>query len=306
MLPIVTAEIVLRPANDDDLDALFEVQAAQDTSWWGSPDGDVSDVQAELDRVRRATGSLEAGSRVVESRYGQTASIAGFAALVGHGQSNLAIDTSVPDADVARRLLVEWLVDSGATGIDAPAHDGDLLGLLADAGYRPTRSSFELERQADVTDLGATVWPSGIAPAPFGPGDDEEVHGLIYSVWTDVDGHTDRPIDEWRSLFVDDASFVADLALVARRNGGHGPVAGVAMCRTFAGGIGWVNQLAVGYPDRGVGLGRALLVESFQRLSALGVEVLGLGVEAANVSALGLYRSVGLEVTREWVHCSPS
>jgi ribosomal protein S18 acetylase RimI-like enzyme len=55
-----------------------------------------------------------------------------------------------------------------------------------------------------------------------------------------------------------------------------------------------------------VGLGRALLVESFHRLSATGVEILGLGVEAANVNALGLYRSVGLEVAREWVHCSPT
>ena len=78
------------------------------------------------------------------------------------------------------------------------------------------------------------------------------------------------------------------------------------MCRTFAGGIGWVSQLAVGYPDRGVGLGRALLVESFHRLSATGVEILGLGVGADNENALGLYRSVGLEVARKWVHCSPA
>lgn len=34
------------------------------------------------------------------------------------------------------------------------------------------------------------------------------------------------------------------------------------------------------------------------------LQLLGLGVEAKNASALGLYRSVGLEVAREWRHYS--
>ena len=178
-------------------------------------------------------------------------------------------------------------------------------GVPDEFGYRPTRSSFE--RGADIADLKLTIWPDGIRPAPFRVGvDDEEVHALIYPMWTDVVGHTDRPLDEWRALFLNEASFVPELAVLARRISGSGPVAGVSMCRTFAGGIGWVSQPAVGYPDRGVGLGRALLVESFHRLSATGVEILGLGVGADNENALGLYRSVGLEVARKWVHCSPA
>jgi ribosomal protein S18 acetylase RimI-like enzyme len=73
----------------------------------------------------------------------------------------------------------------------------------------------------------------------------------------------------------------------------------------YTGGVGWVSQLAVGRPDRGLGLGRSLLIESFRRLTAGGAETLALDVEAENATALGLYRSVGLDVTREWVHCSP-
>ncbi len=300
-------EFVLRPATDDDIQALFDIQAAQDTAWWGSPDGDLGDTSAELDRVRHAMGSLEVGTRVaLAERQGSTdGTIVGAALLTGHGHSNLALDPEAPGAARAQRSLVAWLVETGATQIDAPAQDVERLALLAEFGLVPTRSSFELERSATLDDLGPTVWPDGIGPATFRPDrDDEEVHQMIYSVWTDVAGHTDRPLDEWRALLLHDSSFVPELAVLARRDDGAGAVAGVAMCRTFAGGIGWVHQLAVGRPDRGIGLGRALLVESFRRLSATGVDILGLGVEAENTNALGLYRSVGLEVAREWVHCS--
>ncbi len=303
------AELLLRAATEDDAPALFALQAAQDTAWWGTPDGDLGDTVAELDRVRHAMGSLDAGTRVAVAQGNGSADgmVVGAAMLTGHGHTNLALDPAAPSAARAQHSLVAWLVEAGGTLIEAPAQDVERLALLAEFGFVPTRSSFELERSAIVDDLGPTVWPTGIGPATFRPNhDDEEVHRMIYSVWSDVVGHTDRPIDEWRALLLHDSSFVPELAVLARRDDGAGAVAGVAMCRTFAGGIGWVHQLAVGRPDRGVGLGRALLVESFHRLSATGVEILGLGVEAENTNALGLYVSVGLEVAREWVHCAPS
>jgi len=302
-------ELELRAATEADAPALFAIHAAQDAAWWGTPDGDLGDTMAELDRVRHAVGSLEAGTKVAVARQGGSAaeSIVGVAMLTGHGHTNLAHDPAAPAADRALRSLVAWLVEAGGTQIDAPAQDARRLALFAEVGFTPTRSSFELERPTPVDDLGPAVWPDGIGPAVFRPGhDDEEVHQMIYSVWTDVAGHTDRPLEEWRALLLHDASFRADLAVLARRDGGTGPVAGVAMCRTFAGGVGWVHQLAVGRPDRGLGLGRALLVESFHRLAATGAHTLGLGVEAENTTALGLYRSVGLEVVREWVHCAPT
>jgi mycothiol synthase len=301
------SEFVLRSATDDDTQALFDVQAAQDTAWWGTPDGDLGDTSAELDRVRHAMGSLEVGTRVaVAGRQGSAdGTIVGAAMLTGHGHTNLAVDPGARAADEAVRALVAWLIAAGGTQLDTPAQDVGRLSLFAEFGFTPRRSSFDLERSVPVDDLGPTVWPAGIGPAVFRPGhDDEEVHEMIYSVWTDVAGHTDRPLAEWRALFLHDSVFVPELAVLARRDGGTGAVAGVAMCRTFAGGIGWVSQLAVGRPDRGIGLGRALLVESLHRLAATGAHTLGLGVEAENTNALGLYRSVGLEVAREWVHCS--
>jgi ribosomal protein S18 acetylase RimI-like enzyme len=45
-----------------------------------------------------------------------------------------------------------------------------------------------------------------------------------------------------------------------------------------------------------------LLVESVQRLAAAAAEALALDVEAENAKALGLCRSVGIEVIREWLY----
>ncbi len=129
----------------------------------------------------------------------------------------------------------------------------------------------------------------------------QEIHDLVYSVWTDVAGHTYRPIEEWRSLFLSGPSFDPELVVLARCVDDR-RLAGVAVCRIFNDEIGWIAQLAVGRDHRGLGLGRALLAEGVRRLSRGGIDRFGLSVEAQNATALGLYRSLGFDITREWVH----
>ena len=70
--------------------------------------------------------------------------------------------------------------------------------------------------------------------------------------------------------------------------------------RVLASGRGSVDMLAVAMSERHRGLGRALLLHAFADLQLAGSRDLTLGVEAENAAALGLYRSVGLEVEREW------
>jgi len=298
----IVATVTLRPATVDDVAMISAVTDAQDTAWWGSPDGDIDDTRHELDQVVSQMGSLEIGSRLAII----DGAVVGFALLSGHGQTSTAIDPSAPLAHEARAALFRWLVEAGAGEIEAPAQDLDRLAAIATVGLVPRRSSFELERPGDVADLEPAVWSDGIAPVPFKKGvDDEEVHEMIYSVWLDVDGHTLRPLAEWRERLLGGPWFEQDLVVLARRDNGAGPVAGVALGRRFGTEVGWISQLAVGRPDRGLGLGRALLVEASHRLGRIGVGVIGLGVEAENERALGLYRSVGFEVAREWMHCEP-
>ncbi len=298
----MSATIDLRAANFDDLDAIAGIFAAEDTKWWGEPDGDADDARNELDRVVLAAGSLESGSRVAVV----DGALVGVGLLVGHGHTTVAVDPASPCSDAVRLALIDWLSEHGGVQFESPSQDTERLAQLGSRGFVPCRSSFDLERPADVSDLPAPMWPSGIALAPFRLGvDDEELHSMIYEFWTDVPGHTYRPIDEWRSLILAGSWFDPDLVLVARSDGGAGPAVGCALGRTFTSKVGWVTQLGVTGAVRGLGVGRALLTEACHRLArTAGVELIGLGVEAENSNALGLYRSVGMEITREWVHCA--
>jgi GNAT superfamily N-acetyltransferase len=300
-------EIELRAPVDGDIEEISRVVDAQDTGWWGAPDGDIDDVRNELERIRLAMGSLAVGARVAVVNE----VIVGVAMRVGHGHTNVAVDPAVNDAPAVRRALFNWLVGVGVgvgvgdVEIDAPAQDVDRLSELAELGLTPQTSSFELERPGDASDLPEVAWPEGIVVSPFRLGtDDEELHEMIYSFWTDVPGHTHRPIDEWRSVILAGSWFDPDLIVVARTDGGKGPIVGTALGRMFTGDVGWVTQLGVARSARGIGLGRTILVEACQRLSHKEPRIIGLGVEAENVNALGLYRSAGFDVVREWIHCA--
>jgi ribosomal protein S18 acetylase RimI-like enzyme len=296
------AGIDLRVPLEGDVEAIGRVVDAQDTAWWGAPDGDLDDVRDELERVRRAMGSLDVGARVAVME----GSGVGVAMAVGHGHTSVAVDSAYRDASLVRRALFAWLAEFGDdVQIDAPAQDVDRLGDLDALGFTPLRSSFELERPGDIADLPDPTWPVGMVPVPFRLGvDDEELHEMIYSFWTDVPGHTYRPIDEWRSWILAGQWFDADLIVVARDGEGRGSLQGSVVSRTFTGGVGWVSQLGVARTARGLGLGRALLIEACRRLGVKQPRIIGLGVEAENANALGLYESVGFEIAREWIHCS--
>lgn len=290
--------VSLRAMTDDDHDAVAAVSLAQDLAWFGEPHGDADDVRVDVDRAVAATGSLATGTRVAV--VGDT--IVAVALHVGHGQTSVFADAGHSAASSATGLLIDWLLATGAMVIDAPSHDAVFLGLLTARGLEPARSSFEMERDADLADLARVEFPSGIELVDFRPtADDQDVHDTIYSVWTDVPGHTYRPLDEWREIFAGGPRFDPGLVVVARQAAGDRRVAGVAIGNLFD-DVGWVMQLAVGHPDRGLGLGRALLVETLHRLAERNVRRVGLSVEAANANALGLYRSVGLDVTAEWQH----
>jgi mycothiol synthase len=294
-------DIELRIPVDGDIEEISRVVDAQDTGWWGAPDGDIDDVRNELERIRHTMGSLAVGARVAVVND----VIVGVAMLMGHGHTNVAVDPAFVEVSAVRRALFDWLVGVADVEIEAPAQDADRLSELAALGLVPQRSSFELERPGDASELPDVTWPEGIVASPFRLGtDDEELHEMIYSFWTDVPGHTHRPIDEWRTAILAGSWFDPDLIVIARADSGSGPIVGAALARTFTGDVGWVTQLGVARSARGLGLGRTILVEACRRLSSKQPRIVGLGVEAENVNALGLYRSVGFDVVREWIHCA--
>jgi hypothetical protein len=105
-------EIELRAPVDGDIEEISRVVDAQDTGWWGAPDGDIDDVRNELERIRLAMGSLAVGARVAVVNE----VIVGVAMRVGHGHTNVAVDPAVNDAPAVRRALFNWLVGSSTSG----------------------------------------------------------------------------------------------------------------------------------------------------------------------------------------------
>jgi len=94
-------------------------------------------------------------------------------------------------------------------------------------------------------------------------------------------------LDEWRRQFVTDAEYDPTLCLVASNRDG---ILGVAQCWTSA----FIKNLAVHPCAQGQGLGRALLLHSFQVFKQRGEPYVDLKVLESNLRARRLYESAGM------------
>src|SRR4051812_26557837 len=283
--------MALRPAADDDRDAVSALGVTEEAAWFGAPEISADEVAEWLEDeggVSRGLVSVSDGGAVC-----------GFASPGRHLSVFLA-DPALTD-EVADALL-PWLREQ-RRDVQLMTFAGDAARVAAFErhGLRHRRSVFSLVRHDSAGPLPAPTFPDGVEVAPYRVGDDDEAaHHLIYvdAAWASVPGHKDRDLDDWRAI-----ARRAHAAFLARRDGrAVGWVAG----RLPASGRGWVDTLAVAASERRRGLGRALLLHAFSQLQRAGARGLGLGVEAANEGALGLYRSVGLEVEREWrIYATP-
>jgi GNAT superfamily N-acetyltransferase len=286
-----------RPLTVRDVDRMVELAAACDRAWWGQPETERDEVEQ---RVRLAGDLAERTRGVVVDEE-----LVAYAVRFGSHDTDVVLppDLDPPVRRAVEDVLLGWVRDVGVDRIEAPRQDGALLAAYARHGFEPTSSSFELERAADRPLPETPALPAGVELRPFDRDrDGPAVHTMLYRFWTEVPTHHHRDLDEWRELFLGHATYDADHQVVAWRD--DVPV-GVAICRVFGGDTGWVAQLGVAPEERGSGLGRVLLLEATRRLATTdGVDVIGLAVVARNAQALGLYRSVGFEVTREWVSCT--
>jgi ribosomal protein S18 acetylase RimI-like enzyme len=277
--------MTLRSATDGDRDAVLALGVAEEAAWFGEAESSAEEVGEWIDGeggVAQGVVAVDDGGRV-----------RGFA-LPGRRESVFLADPALTDA-LADALLpwlheqcdvVELMTFAGATA---------RVAAFDRHGLRHRRSSFTLARPDSAGPLPAAVVPAGVAVARYRLGDaDDAIHRLVYvdAAWASVAGHADRDLDSWRQTMGSSPSL-----FVAQRE--HRPVGWVAG-RVLESGRGYVGMLAVATAERGRGLGRALLLHAFADLQRAGARGLTLGVEAHNEAALGLYRSVGMEIEREW------
>jgi ribosomal protein S18 acetylase RimI-like enzyme len=277
--------MTLRSAVDGDRDAVLALGVAEEAAWFGAAGVSAEEVGEWIDDEGGVTGGVVAVDD--EDR------VRGFASP-GRREAVFLADPARTDA-LADELL-PWLHEQRNI-VELMTFAGDAARVTAFErhGLRHRRSSFTLTRPDSGGPVPAAAFPDGVAVAPYRLGEaDEAVHRLIYvdAAWASVPGHAGRDLDAWREKERPCRSM-----FLARRDGR--PVGWVAG-RLLDSGRGYINTLAVATGERGRGLGRALLLCAFADLRSAGARGLALDVEAENQTALGLYRSVGLEVEREW------
>jgi ribosomal protein S18 acetylase RimI-like enzyme len=278
--------MTLRPATDGDRDAVLALGVAEERAWFGEPENSAEEVGEWIDDE----GGVACGAVAV----GADGRVAGFASPGRHEAIFLA-DLGVTDA-VADGLL-PWLREQrDVVELMTFAGDAARVAAFERHGLRHRRSVFTMLRGDSAGPVPAAPVPEGVDVAPYRLEDaDEAVHRLIYvdAAWASVPGHVERDFGSWREMVRQGSGS----AFVARRDGR--PV-GWVLGRLLDNGRGYIEALAVAAGERGRGLGRALLLHAFTGLERAGARDLGLGVQAHNETALGLYRSVGLEVEHEW------
>ena len=279
----------------------------------GFTDTTADELRTAWTRPEETEGPRDA---VVEDATG---AIVGYLSLhvdpVEHEAFGFLVTMLEPPPGLPAAMLCEleeraawWHRRAGASGtvrigtLDAPGVWPDTLEA---AGYRQMRRLFLMRRSlADAPE--APVWPDGIVLAPFDrAADARAVHAALADAFRDDFGPPYEPFEQWSHSTLEQPSmeFADDLVLVARAGG---EVAGVLVAAARAAespDAGYVAELGVRRAFRRRGLGRALLLESFARLRALGRAEVVLHVDAASqTGATSVYRAAGMREERMYAN----
>lgn len=180
-------------------------------------------------------------------------------------------------------------------GVDA----GDRIGceLHENEGYKAIRFSWHMEIKLEQPPS-APVWPAGIELRPFVTEQhDYAVFEAHEEAFSDHWGHMPGSFENWQHHMKDRDPSLWYIAW----DGPSEQIAGYCLCR-YRRGSGWVGTLGVRRPWRQRGLGEALLLYSFGEFYQRGVKVIGLGVDAQNLTgATRLYQKAGMVVASEAV-----
>lgn len=281
-----------RPPAQDDLDEVVALVIACDLLHIGEADFEAADLQSDWDA---AGPDLERDARVVVADEGDIAAYAhvqGADAFVHvhpdrYGQGLGAALVGFADERAAARGagVVRQQVDGGNDRARA---------LLGDHGYRIAEHHWRMRIALDRGDAPSEpVWPAGIQARTFLPGeDDAAAHALIQEAFSEIPGFVARGLEEWRPGAIGRPQFAPSLSWVAEEDG---RMVGVATCEAWD-AEGYVALLAAARSHRGRGLGRALLLTSFDGFRSAGMPAASLSVNTANETGKGLYESVGMEV----------
>ena len=145
---------------------------------------------------------------------------------------------------------------------------------------------YQLLRRDLTGSLPAPQWPAGTVLDHYRDDLAPAIHAVL-RMTQDQGGGRVANLQTWQHRFITDAEFDPALCLVASNAEG---ILGVAHCWTSA----FIKNLSVHPCAQGQGLGRALLLHSFQVFKQRGEPYVDLKVREDNLRARQLYESAGM------------
>ncbi|OAE11226.1 GNAT family acetyltransferase [Pseudomonas simiae] len=145
---------------------------------------------------------------------------------------------------------------------------------------------FQLLRRDLTASLPAPQWPADTRLDHYRDELAPAIHAVLRMTQEQGGGRV-ASLEHWRQQFVTDAEFDPTLCLVARNRDG---ILGVAQCWTSA----FIKNLSIHPCAQGQGLGRALLLHTFEVFKQRGEPYVDLKVRENNLRARQLYESAGM------------
>jgi mycothiol synthase len=287
--------MTVRAARREDFDAVLAVEIAADLDDFGEMDVTAEDLAEEWDErpgfdvERDAWVGLDDADRVVGygevwERYEGEPWVHG-SVHPGHRGRGLG-DALLERAEARARELEGRLLVSHVRGPD-PAG----AALHERRGFAYARSILRMSIELAAAPE-SPAWPAGLERLPFDPDrHDRVVHDAVEEAFAEEYGHEPEEHGRWRSRLIELPGFDPALWIVVWN--GH-EVAGCSLARLYSDGA-WIGALAVRPAWRRLGLGRALLRETFHEAWAHGRTRVALGVDSRNpTGATRLYEAVGM------------
>ena len=281
----MSASLQLRASNPSDLGTAFTRLISRSSMVDGQPP---FNDQALVDAASGARS-------LIVAEHGDV--IAG-AVLIGQGEFEFVVDPEFRRNGLGG-ILLERILDGAEPGIAGWAHgDHPASRILAErTGFEPVRTLYQLRMpvpaapSTDSGNEGAGSANEGIVVEAFRPGVDDDA-------WVELNARVFADHPEQGSITVDDlharmadAWFDAGDFLIARD--GDRLVAYNWLKIEGPDEPGEIYVVGVDERYAGQGLGRMLMQRAFDRLRQRGVSTAALYVDADNVGAVHLYRSLG-------------